>query len=76
MQFPVKVQNVTVTFGPLAVKKQNCMHFAEEHCFGWASALHDCANEYSSFSYLKKRRDYPTAHKTFTVRLKRYIHFR
>jgi len=33
-----------ITFGPLAVKKQNCMHFAEEHCFGCASALHVCAD--------------------------------
>jgi len=23
-----------VTFGPIAVKQQNCMHFAEEYCFG------------------------------------------
>jgi len=39
-----------LAFGPLAVKKQNCMHFAEEHCFGCASAPLDCANEYGSFS--------------------------
>jgi len=43
------------------VKKQNCMHFAEEHCFGCAST-----NEYG----------YPTAHKTFTTRLERYDQFR
>jgi len=35
------------------------MHFAEEHCFGCASALHDCVNEYG----------YPTSNKTFTNRL-------
>jgi len=42
------------------------MHFAEEHCFDCASALRDCADEYY----------YPTAHKTFTTRQKRYNQFR
>jgi len=39
-----------VSFGLLVVKKQNCMHFAEERSFGCASALCDCADEYGSFS--------------------------
>jgi len=39
------------------VKKQNCMHFAEEHCVGCASALRDCADEYG----------YPAANKSFTT---------
>jgi len=30
---------LTVTFGPLVVINQNCMHLAEEHCFGFASAV-------------------------------------
>jgi len=38
------------------------MHFAEEHCFGCASALHDTADQYG----------YPTDLKTFTTWLKRY----
>ena len=38
----------------------------EEHCFGCASALCDHADEYGC----------PTAHKTFTNRLKRYNQFR
>jgi len=29
-------------------KKQNCMHFAEEHFFGCASALHDCSGKYDA----------------------------
>jgi len=37
---------------PPVVKKQNRMQLAEEHCFGCASALHDCADE----------NGYPTAH--------------
>jgi len=44
-----------VTVGPLEVNKQNCMHFAEEHCFGCALALCGCSDKYG----------YPTAHKTF-----------
>jgi len=42
------------------------MHFVEEHCFGCASALYDCVDEYGS----------STAHKTFTISLKRYSQFR
>lgn len=36
---------------PLAIKKQKqkCMHFVEEHRFGRASALHDCADEMTLF---------------------------
>jgi len=54
------------TSGPLVVKKQNYMHFAEEHSFGCASALRDCVDNYG----------YPTAHKTFTTWLKRYNQLR
>jgi len=37
----------------------NCVHFAEEHCFGCASSLRDCADEYS----------YPSSHEIFSTRL-------
>jgi len=40
------------------------MHFAEEHCFGCASVLCDCVDEYG----------YRTTHKTFTTRLKGILH--
>jgi len=42
------------------------MHFVDEPCFGCASALRDCEDEYG----------YYTAHKTFTTSLKRYNKFR
>jgi len=40
-----------VTFDPSAVKNQNCMHFAEEHCCG-----SDCVDEYSYFSNKKEKK--------------------
>jgi len=52
-----------VTFGPLAVKKQNDMHFAKEYGFGCASAS-VWLDEYC----------YPPAQKTFTTALKGIIH--
>jgi len=36
------------TLCPLVVKKNNFMHFAAEHCFGCALALHDYVDEYDS----------------------------
>jgi len=55
-----------VTFSRQVVKKQNCMYLVEEHCLICTFALCDCVDEY----------DYPTAHKTFTTRLKRYNQLR
>jgi len=46
LQFIVILKVCHVTFGPLVVIKQNCMYFAEEHCFGCASALHNFVDEY------------------------------
>jgi len=46
-----------VTFGPLVVKNQNCMHFVEEHCFGCSLDSPDADEN-----------GYPTAHETFTTK--------
>jgi len=45
----IKVHYVTVS--PLAVEKQNLMHFVEEHCFGCALALHVAIYPFNKILY-------------------------